>query len=76
MLGLIGGLIGVVLGLLLAFSVSFFSASYFGQEIIKFQINWLLVLGAMAFSFAAGISSGILPAIQASRLNPVDALRS
>jgi len=34
-----------------------------------------LILGALAFSFIIGSLSGALPAVQASRLKPVDALR-
>jgi ABC-type antimicrobial peptide transport system permease subunit len=36
---------------------------------------WYLILGALLFAVVVGGLSGILPAIQASRQNPVDALR-
>ncbi|MEK6935375.1 MAG: ABC transporter permease, partial [Nanoarchaeota archaeon] len=75
-LGLAGGIIGAGIGLGLAYLVSSVSTSFFGSEIIKFQISWLLLIGAISFSFFVGIFSGIFPAIQASKLKPVDALRS
>ena len=76
LLGLVGGIIGAGIGLGLAYLVSSISTSFFGSEIIKFQISWLLLIGAISFSFFVGIFSGIFPAIQASKLKPVDALRS
>jgi ABC-type antimicrobial peptide transport system permease subunit len=33
-------------------------------------------MSAVSFSFFVGVASGILPAMQASKLNVVDALRS
>ena len=33
------------------------------------------LVGALAFSFVIGSASGLLPALQASKLKPVDALR-
>lgn len=75
MLGLVGGLIGVILGMGFAFLVSFGAASALGQNILDVTISWTLLLGALAFSFVLGIAAGVLPAIQASRLNPTEALR-
>lgn len=68
-LSLIGGLLGLFLGALLAYVL----AAFIGIEIsILFSTNVL----AMGFSAAVGIIFGYMPAKKASRLNPIDALRS
>ena len=68
-LSLIGGFIGLFLGALLAYVL----AAFIGIEIsILFSTNAL----AMGFSAAVGIIFGYMPAKKASRLNPIDALRS
>jgi putative ABC transport system permease protein len=76
LLGLIGGLIGTLAGLGLAFSVSSIATQAFGEQIIKVQISQFLVTASILFSSGIGILSGILPAIQASKLSPAEALRS
>jgi putative ABC transport system permease protein len=74
-LGLAGGIIGVILGLALAFSVSSIANSAFGDTILAVQISYPLILSSILFSCLIGIISGIIPALQASNLKPVEALR-
>ena len=73
-LGLVGGAIGILIGVALSKLVEFAS---FQSGITLFQayFPWYLIAGALAFSFIVGVLSGILPARQASKLKPVDALR-
>jgi len=73
-LGLIGGLIGVLLGIGIS-KLGELIALLYNVTQLKAQITIILVIGALLFSFFVGSISGILPAIQASRLSPVDALR-
>jgi putative ABC transport system permease protein len=75
LLGLVGGIIGVILGLSLAFSASFAANSYFGENLFTIALNYPLIIGAIVFSFLLGTLAGVLPAIQASKLNVVDAVR-
>jgi len=75
LLGFVGGLIGAVIGLGFAFLVSFIANSAFNSRILEVTINYSLISGAILFSSLIGILSGILPAYQASKLNPVEALR-
>ena len=74
-LGLIGGVIGIILGILLGMGASFFAGQALGTNLLKAYFPAYLIVGALLFSFAVGCASGVLPAIQASKLKPVDALR-
>lgn len=69
LLSMIGGVLGVVLGLLLSFILC---------QVL--ETTFVLNMGAIAlgvgFSAAVGIVFGWAPARKASRLNPIDALRS
>jgi putative ABC transport system permease protein len=66
---LIGGMIGFVLGI----GVAFLAASLMGTG---FALTASTVLLAVGFSGVIGIVFGFMPARKASRLNPIDALRS
>ena len=69
LLSLIGGLAGIGLGLLLSMILS----SVMGTA---FRISTDAILLGFGFSAAIGIVFGWAPARKASRLNPIDALRS
>jgi len=74
-LGLAGGLVGVLIGLGIS-KVGEIVAQQLGADIFRASFSPLLIFGALLFSYLVGTLSGILPARQASRMNPVDALRS
>ena len=75
LLGLVGGAIGIGIGIGLAKGVEYaLSASGVGS-LLQAHLSLSLILGALAFSFVIGTLSGILPAMQASKLKPADALR-
>ena len=73
-LGFIGGLIGVLLGLVLT-EVGAFILSGLGWSFLMPHYSWQLFLGLIAFATLTGAISGVIPAYNASRTNPVDALR-
>ncbi|VVB82042.1 MacB-like periplasmic core domain protein [uncultured archaeon] len=75
LLGLIGGIIGAVLGIGLAFLVSAIANSIFGINLFVVQLSYPLIFGSIGFAFAIGFISGLMPALQASKLKPVEALR-
>ncbi|MDD5039561.1 MAG: ABC transporter permease [Patescibacteria group bacterium] len=68
-IGLIGGCIGMGFGVLLASILN----SKTSAEIFMLSLNFLG--GVVAFSFVLGIIAGIIPAIKASRMKAVDAIR-
>jgi len=63
-----GGAIGVVLALALAFLVRAISP-------VPISTPIFVIVIALALSTAVGLFFGIYPAVRASRLNPIDALR-
>ncbi len=74
-LGLAGGIIGAIIGLLMAFGVSAAVQSAFPGLSFGVTISPILIISSISFSFIIGSISGLLPAIQASKLKPVDAFR-
>jgi len=64
-----GGFIGLILGSLIAY----IAATIMG---IGFSVSIATISLAVGFSAAVGIIFGYMPARKASRLNPIDALRS
>lgn len=73
-LGMAGGIVGIIIGAGMSKAVEFVAAQQ-GLSILKAYFPWYLILGALAFSFLIGTIAGVTPAIRASRLKPVDALR-
>jgi putative ABC transport system permease protein len=64
----IGGVIGVVVGFLLGNLVAVFT--HFDVSV---PMEWAVI--GLVFCSAVGIAFGFLPAVRASRLNPIEALR-
>ena len=74
MLGLIGGLVGVILGTLISVAGVMGINSFLGSELLP-VIDFMLIGGALVGSFVIGAVAGIVPAINAAKQNPVEALR-
>jgi putative ABC transport system permease protein len=74
LIGLVGGLIGAFFGTLLSGLLPMLMSGVriVGRETI---VSWQSLVVALAGSVLIGIISGIVPAYQASKLKPVDALR-
>ena len=73
-MGFIGGILGIILGIILSFGVQLTAAAA-GFKLLKVTISPMLLIGGMLFAVMIGMLSGALPARQAARLHPVDALR-
>ncbi len=73
LIGLVGGIFGVLIGTIIAYFIGIFSTN--SGFLLPIKIEPLVLLSGLLFAFFVGVISGILPAIQASKLKPVDALR-
>lgn len=71
-LSLIGGIIGMGLGVLAIIIINGKMASK-GAEIFLLDVNFMI--GVVIFSFVIGIIAGVIPAMRASKLKVVDAIR-
>jgi len=73
--GIVGGIIGCIIGILMAVIAKFAIEAFAPGIPFLILIDPGVIIGALIFSAISGIVSGILPARNASKLNPVDALR-
>ena len=73
LLGIIGGVIGIAIGVAVGTGIEYVAQ----QNNIAFTASFspILIAGALLFSFIVGALSGLLPAMKASSLKPIEALR-
>ncbi len=74
LLGLIGGIVGATFGTLLGIVGISGINNFLGSELV-FHIDFLLISFALLGSFSIGAIAGIIPAMNAAKQNPVDALK-
>lgn len=73
-LGFLAGTIGVIIGFLIVLAAGALLTSL-GWGFLQPAYPWYLFVGAIIFATLTGAISGALPAKQASKIRPVDALR-
>jgi len=66
----IGGAVGVFLGIVVVQLIGFFLPS------LPVQLAWFYIMAAFVVSLLIGVAAGVIPAIKAARLHPLDALRA
>ena len=65
---IMGGILGIILGIIVGFGVAL---AIKGRFVVPFQ--WMLL--GIIVCIVVGVMSGLYPALKASRLDPIDALR-
>ncbi len=66
--GQLGGIFGIILGILVGYGIS-------SLLDLAFVTPWGAIIAAFVTSFIVGLVSGLYPAIKASQLDPIEALR-
>lgn len=64
----LGGILGIILGVITGNIVAIFTSG-------SFVIPWIWIISGISLCVFVGVSTGILPAIQAAKLDPIEALR-
>ncbi len=67
-IGQLGGFVGIILGILIGNLVSLITGS-------PFVVPWIWIISGVLLCFIVGLSSGYFPAVKASKLDPIVALR-
>ena len=67
-IGQIGGIVGIILGILTGYFIAI-------AIDFSFVIPWLAISAAFITTFVVAVVSGSYPALKASRLDPIEALR-
>lgn len=67
-IGQLGGLVGIILGILTGYLIAI-------AIDFSFVIPWLAIMAAVFTTFIVAVVSGSYPALKASKLDPIEALR-
>jgi putative ABC transport system permease protein len=67
-IGQLGGLVGIILGIFTGYAIAV-------AIDFSFVIPWLAIMAAVITTFIVAVVSGSYPAIKASQLDPIEALR-
>ncbi len=67
-IGQLGGFFGIIFGIIVGNLISLLTNG-------PFVIPWMWIIFGVVLCFVVGLVSGLLPAIKASRLDPIEALR-
>lgn len=67
-IGQLGGILGIILGVLIGYGVS--AAADF-----QFSTPWLAMFSAFTIAFIVAVVAGLLPAVKAAKLDPIESLR-
>lgn len=78
-MGIVGGALGVTMGWMMGKVINAGTNVYLHRQNLPsetfWSVPWWLVVGALGFSLAVSLISGLYPAARAAKLDPVEALR-
>ncbi|OGD38709.1 hypothetical protein A2907_00395 [Candidatus Azambacteria bacterium RIFCSPLOWO2_01_FULL_37_9] len=75
-IGIIGGVLGVVIGIIFAWIAGFIASRFGINGLFSFaSLDFFGFFAILIITFITGIVSGILPARQAAKMEPAEALR-
>jgi len=76
MIGLVGGILGIVFGIIASYAIGVVVASFGISDLFSFaSLDYFGLFIILIITFITGIISGVLPARQASKMEPAEALR-
>jgi len=75
LIGLVGGIIGIFLGIVFSEIVSLAAQAVLKSNLFQASFPVSLIIGSLLFSMLVGCISGVVPALNAAKQNPVDSLR-
>ncbi len=67
-IGQLGGILGIILGTLIGYVVAKFAD-------FQFSTPWLAMFSAFSIAFIVAVIAGLLPAVKAAKLDPIESLR-
>jgi putative ABC transport system permease protein len=67
-IGQLGGILGIILGILAGNGISLFIGS-------AFIVPWDWIIGGVTVCLLVSFASGVIPAVKAAKLDPIEALR-
>jgi putative ABC transport system permease protein len=77
LLALIGGVVGAAASVAMGFvRFSMINFASWSEIVFKFEPTGGIIVGALVFASVMGLVGGLLPAIRAARISPVDAMRA
>lgn len=74
LLGLVGGVLGIIFGIFLA-SLGTIALQNFINTEVSLKIDLFLIFSSLFASFLIGAAAGAIPALQASKLKPIETIR-
>lgn len=76
LIGLIGGILGIIFGIVAAYLISLIAAGFGIRGLFSFaSLDFFGFFVVLFLTFIIGVISGVMPARQAARMEPAEALR-
>jgi putative ABC transport system permease protein len=75
-IGLAGGILGIILGIFISYLIGLLAAGFGIRGVFSFEsLDFMGLLAILIVTFVTGVIAGVLPARQAAKMEPAEALR-